>query len=78
MEEIEYRDEDEGNPDKDEVVVLDDPSRFPDKEKNCSGDSNRGELDRGMEECKIIPAHCKEKADNKNEEDPRNEVLLQV
>jgi hypothetical protein len=78
MEEIENAYENEGNADKDEIVVLDNPPGFPDKEKNCNGNRDCGKLNRGMEKCEIILAYCIEYRDYKNKKKRRDDVLLQV
>ncbi len=78
MKEIEDSDEDKGDADEEEVVVLDDASGFPDKEKNCNGNCNRGDFDRGMEKGKIVPAYQIKDRDDEKEEDTRDDVWLQV
>jgi hypothetical protein len=77
VEEIEESDEYEGDPDEEEIVVLDDMPGLPDQEKNCYRNCNRGDFDRRMEEGKIIPAYRIKDGDDDYEEDTRDDVLLQ-
>ena len=63
MEEVETGDEDEGDADEQEVVVVDNLTGIPYEEEDRKRNGNSGELDGGMVEDKIILATSQENRD---------------
>ncbi len=75
MKKIKDCDENERYANEDEIVVLDDPARFPYEEKNSDCDRDRREFDCCMEEREVVPAHCVEDCDDEDEEERGDNVL---